>query len=66
MNEMTQPDIAFLYKNEREEWRKIFFPEYDGEYRKNKRYIARNPDLLRMVAHGVFLAIHPVHSEISA
>lgn len=27
---MTQPDIAYLYKNEPDEWRKTFFPEYDG------------------------------------
>jgi len=30
MNDLTQPEIAHLYKDEPNEWRKIFFPEYDG------------------------------------
>jgi len=30
MNDLTQPEIAKLYKDEPNEWRKIFFPEYDG------------------------------------
>ena len=30
MTDLTQPEIAKLYKDEPNEWRKIFFPEYDG------------------------------------
>ncbi len=30
MTDLTQPEIAKLYKDEPNEWRKTFFPEYDG------------------------------------